>query len=185
MATKRQSVKKTPSPGICLNIPKDVQDILLRIVPGEGVLEGIIHLARSYDAIMEEQGQEGQPVVIPQGEESGQSSDLPSIGSITDAMRQMTQPQGSIGEVQVRVHDKSLPRGPDGLVNAEYILASSVPIMQDLLTTDQYIKTYELRFQAIREVLSRVLEDTWNGTNISALVERVYQELVSGRRRIG
>ena len=148
------------------------------------MLDGIVHLARSYDAIMEEQGQPGHPITIPHDDTKEgrvEPSGMPSVSDIEGVMKETTQPQGSVAEVRMRMHDKSLPLSSDGLVNKDYVLASGVPIIQDLITTDQYIKTYELRFQAIREVLSRIPEDTWNGANIASLVERTYQELVNGR----
>ena len=185
MGTRKKVVKKVSvQPGICLDIPKDVQDILTKASPTGDMLSGIVFLAHSYDAAMEDMGRD-EPHFTITPHEDNPIGDVPPLSAIEDVLRDTGEVRGSLSEVRLRVHDKSLPRGKDGLVNADYILVSNTPVMQDLLTTDKYKDSYDERFLAIREVLSKVPEDIWSGANIQALVDRAYQELMNGRRGTG
>src|SRR3990167_3482256 len=99
---KRPSTRKTVAGNCILNLPDDVLSILMSITPSKSVEDGVIHLARSYDAIMEDQGQEGHPVVLSDMDSEGRvdPTGLPSVDEISKVMQQTTQPRGSIGEVQ-------------------------------------------------------------------------------------
>ena len=180
MATKKRT--KKPVGGI-FNLPADVLESLEKVT-GKGVEDGIIFLAHSYDAAMEDMGRE-EPHFTVTPHPDNPTDDLPSMDAIERVLRDTGEVRGSLDEVRLRVHDKSLPRGTDGLVNADYILVSNVPVVQELITTDKYANSYDERFLAIREVLSKTPEDTWSGANIQALVDRAYQELLNGRRGTG
>ncbi len=168
-----------------LTLPEDVITILQSV--NTNLSEAICHLARSYDAIMEEQGQESQPVILPTPVEDAEEPSMPTAAEVESLMTNLSQPRGSLDEVRLRVHDKSLPRDVDGLVKADYILASGVPIVEELLHNGEYTEEeYTLRFTAIREVLSATPEDLWaTGLQIPLQVGIRQQELTKGRRPIG
>lgn len=160
-------------------LPPDVVEILRKINPI--TVDAISHLARSYDAMMEDAG------VGANREERTEEQVVdgaPSVGDIQRMLDQATQPRVG-GEVSVRVHDKSLPRANDGLVVLDYLVASNPVIMKDLVRDEEWGENYDHRLQAIREVLSSLPEDAWNGANVGTLVDRAYNELCSGRRPIG
>jgi hypothetical protein len=190
--------KKAAPPTINDYLPEDVVEILQTITPNKSVIDGIIQLTRSYFSIMEEQGQGSDPIpsqLPPSAAALGETPldtnapppDMPSHEEVSSFLSELTQPRGSLVEVRMRVHDKSLPRGSDGLVNSDYILACGAPIVESLLHDPAYTEeTFTLRFTAIREVLSSLPEDTWtSGANIPTLVDRAYDELLKGRRPIG
>lgn len=185
MATRKPKVKRETIPPF--DLPVDVVDILLKINLDLG--EAIAHLARGYDAMMEEQGADSNPIHMPPtvDAELTKMGDMPTRKDVDRLLEDISQPRGSLAEVRLRVHDKSLPRDADGLVRSDYIMACNAPIVESLLrdqTLDE--ETFTIRFTAIREVLSATPEDIWaTALQIPIAVDRRYAELLEGRRPIG
>lgn len=181
MTVKKTSKKAARVKGQIFDLPEDVLQILSRASPTGSVVDGIVFLAHSYEAAMTEAGVNEPHFTAPIHNDDEEVSDIPPLSAIEDALRNAGEIRGGAAEVRLRAHDKSLPRDKDGLVQSDYILVSDVAVVNELLSSDKFQAHYDERFLAIRTVLSRVPEDTWSGSNIPSLVDKVYNDILTGK----
>ncbi|SRR5258708_2862272 len=150
-----------------IDIPPDVIEILGRVGP-KTIDEAICQLARSYDAFLEDAGEDGGggTVQIPL------PGDMPSQEDIDAIMEGVTQPEPP-GEVVVQ-KKKGPPMDKDGLISIMYLQKKRILLPED--------DVLGVRCQALRTVLTKTPEDLWSSPATITRVDKIYAELVRRKK---
>ena len=172
-------------PTVRVNLSDEVMSVLEGISNGlpegaDSVGDAISHLALSYDASMEDAGgKEAQPVHMP-APEGGQplqaathrADNLPGVGDIEKFFANNSQPVVAKGGEIMTGHSMDTPLDGDGLVKWDYILAAQPPILDILNENGIGPEELSRREIAIRQVLTEVPEDVWNGPSVTTILEK-------------